>query len=85
MPKVWLPRMMSDPDASVRVEIAQRLSPGLLLSLRDDEDWRVRYEVVSRIAAEDIGTLVSDSDGFVSEMARSRMANTYGQSGEQSR
>ena len=41
--------MAGDPDAAVRLEVAQRLAPDLLPRLRHDPDWRVRYEVASRI------------------------------------
>jgi hypothetical protein len=52
--------------------VAQRLAPDLLTRLRSDDDWRVRYEVASRIPVEAIGELADDSDEFVRDMARSR-------------
>ena len=58
----------------MRLEVAQRLPPDLLSRLRDDPDWRVRYEVASRIAASpSVGDLDDDSDSFVRDMARSRL------------
>jgi hypothetical protein len=44
--------------------------------LRRDADWRVRYEVASRIPLAQIGDLADDSDGLVREMAISRLAGT---------
>jgi len=63
----------SDPDAAVRLEVAQRLRPELLPELRHDPDWRVRYEVASRIAVDQLPGLDEDRDSFVRDMARSRL------------
>jgi hypothetical protein len=66
----------------VRLEIVQRLAPELLSRLRYDPDWRVRYEVASRIAVGEIAELIEDGDGFVQEMARSRVAGSWKRAGE---
>jgi hypothetical protein len=63
---------MADPDPVVRLEVAQRLPDALLFMLRDDADWRVRYEVASRIAVEQVGAFANDPDPLVREAALQR-------------
>jgi hypothetical protein len=60
--------MAADPDAAVRLEVAQRLSPDLLPRLSHDPDWRVRYEVASRIPLSKVAELADDDDLLVREM-----------------
>ncbi|MDU6375442.1 MAG: hypothetical protein E6575_15365 [Bradyrhizobium sp.] len=70
--------MISDPDARVRLEIAERLAPDLLTAMRKDSDWRVRHEVASRIALSELHELAKDEDPLVREMARGRLDNRSG-------
>ncbi|MFB9267585.1 4Fe4S-binding leucine-rich repeat protein [Bradyrhizobium erythrophlei] len=64
--------MVSDPDASVRLGIAQRLSPQSLTVLRRDHDHRVRYEVAPRVVADGLTGLIEDEESMVQEIARTR-------------
>jgi hypothetical protein len=49
------------------------LPPDLLPRLKWDPDWRVRFEVASRIALLELTTLAEDEDVLVREMAQSRL------------
>jgi hypothetical protein len=42
--------------------------------LRRDPDWRIRYEVASRVAVSELSGLVEDQDSLVREIARARVA-----------
>jgi hypothetical protein len=55
------------------LEVAQRLSPDLLPRLSHDPDWRVRYEVASRIPLSKVAELADDDDLLVREMVLARL------------
>ncbi len=79
IPRDWLLRMASDRGRRRYGWRSRSVSrPDLLSRLRYDPDWRVRYEVASRIAVGEIAELAEDSDGFVQDMARSRVDRQTG-------
>ena len=52
------------------------MTPGRLLAMLGDADWRVRYEVASRVDAYELAPLLDDPDPLVRELARSRSGFT---------
>ena len=70
----------------MRIAVAKRLSEQQLVLLRHDADWRVRYEVASRISVDHLKEMALDEDAMVQEMALMRlMEHTMGASGPERR
>lgn len=58
----YLPRMIDDPDATVRWSVAQRLPQRQLLMLRQDPDREVRIQVARRLHVEQLHQMMGDGD-----------------------
>ncbi len=61
------------PDLGDALPVEDALG-GRSVELKDDADWRVRYEVASRAAVAEIGALSEDADDLVREVACSRLS-----------
>lgn len=68
--------MLSDQNYCARQIVARRAATvaEVPAALRCDPDWRVRREVVTRIAAFELARLTENEDSMVQEVARRRLA-----------
>ena len=85
MPKELLLRMAADSDPSVRVEVARRLRPGCCRACDTMPIGAFAMKWLAGSRSKRFGELVSDSDGFVQEMARSRLTGPPVRMGETAR
>lgn len=65
--------LRSDPDETVRMQVALRLPPSGLLALRDDPHREVRIRVAQRLDQAQLGPLVHDADYQVRTIVAQRL------------
>jgi hypothetical protein len=65
--------MVDDPDASVCLAVAERLTPTQLLALRFHSDIRVRYEAAGRVPVSALDVMRKDADPLVRELVEERL------------
>ena len=65
--------MVDDPDASVCLAVAERLTPTQLLPLRFHPDIRVRHEAAGRVPVSALDAMRKDADPLVRERVEERL------------
>ena len=65
--------MVDDPDASVCLAVAERLTPTQLLRLRFHPDIRVRHEAAGRVPVSALDAMRKDADPLVRERVEERL------------
>ena len=68
-----LPRLMNDPDETVRWSIAQRLPQRHLLLMRADPNREVRIRVAARLEESHLGSMLQDEDYYVRQVVARRL------------
>jgi hypothetical protein len=66
-------QLVDDPDASVCLAVAGRLTPTQLLPLRFHCDIRVRYEAAGRVPVSALDVMRKDADPLVRERVAERL------------
>ena len=69
-----LPRLLDDPDDTVRWSAAQRLPKRYLAKLRNDPSREVRIRVAARLEGPDLIPMMSDEDYYVRQTVAKRVA-----------
>lgn len=68
-----LPALMSDPDETVRLQLALRVPQRLLTLMRSDPHREVRIRVAQRLAEIELPTMLRDADDEVRKMVARRL------------
>jgi hypothetical protein len=66
--------MREDPEAEVRLKVAERIRCEEANGLLQDTDWRVRLRLAERLPLAMLGDLIEDPDPDVRAAARAREA-----------
>lgn len=66
--------MVNDPDISVHLEFAQRLSPHSVTALHREPELHVRYEVAIRLADDESACLIADEDNMLPKSTSARVS-----------
>jgi len=69
--------MMTDPDWSVRLEVAERIDPSRLHEMMEDEDPEIRIVVAQRIDPSRIPEMMGDPDPWVRYWVVKRISSKY--------
>ncbi|WP_247822299.1 hypothetical protein [Bradyrhizobium sp. 187] len=65
---------VNDPDTSVHLEFAQRLSPHLVTALNREPERHARYGLASRIADDESACLMADEDNMLQKSTSARVS-----------
>ncbi|UPK34608.1 hypothetical protein IVB18_42400 [Bradyrhizobium sp. 186] len=65
---------VNDPDTSVHLEFAQRLSPHSVTALNREPERHARYEVAIRIADDESACLIADEDNMLQKSTSARVS-----------
>lgn len=66
--------MVNDPDTSVHLEFAQRLSPHSVTALNREPERHTRYEVAIRLADDESVCLIADEDNMLQKSTSARVS-----------